>query len=247
MAKAPFTRSSAWLDRVFPTLANQSLSTVPEPRYHMDMSTSANRIRPWRHVWLLALLTTACQEPPQETQTVPQDQSLTMRDQLLLVSAKVALPPEGTMPADLPAAGSAGANLLQQYCVSCHALPHPGTHSATDWPAVVRRMWLRMGKLNEQFTVPEPTSGERVALLQYLIANAFTVNEASLPAGPNREFFTTTCSQCHALPDPRQHSPEDWIAVVRRMTDHMQEMLGESLAPADISRIASYLSQASGA
>lgn len=211
------------------------------------MSTSANRMRPWRHVWLLALVTAACQEPPRETRTLPPDDQLTMSDQLLLLSAKVALPPEGVTPDDLPDPGSTGATLLQQYCVACHALPDPGTHSATDWPVVARRMWLRMGKLNDQVTVPAPTTGERVALLQYLITNAFIVNVASLPAGPNREFFSTTCSQCHALPDPRQHSPEDWIAVVRRMTDHMQQMLGESLAPADIGRIASYLERASGA
>jgi hypothetical protein len=35
--------------------------------------------------------------------------------------------------------------------------------------------------------------------------------------------FAQTCSQCHALPDPRQHSAEQWPGVVARMEQHMRE------------------------
>ena len=46
-------------------------------------------------------------------------------DSLLLFSAKIALPPEGFSPADLPDANSVGAGLVAKYCVQCHALHTP--------------------------------------------------------------------------------------------------------------------------
>jgi hypothetical protein len=35
--------------------------------------------------------------------------------------------------------------------------------------------------------------------------------------------FGQTCSQCHGLPDPRQHSAGQWPVVVARMEQHMRE------------------------
>lgn len=35
--------------------------------------------------------------------------------------------------------------------------------------------------------------------------------------------FGQTCSQCHALPDPQQHSAGQWPSVVARMEQHMRE------------------------
>ena len=66
------------------------------------------------------------------------------RDQLILTTAKIGLPPSGISPTDLPDPGSPGANLIATYCAQCHNLPSPGMHSGTDWPSVVRRMWLRI-------------------------------------------------------------------------------------------------------
>jgi len=40
------------------------------------------------------------------------------------------------------------------------------------------------------------------------------------PAG---RLFAQTCSQCHALPDPRQHSAGQWPSVVARMEVHMRQ------------------------
>ena len=167
------------------------------------------------------------------------------QDALLLASAKVALPPPGVSPDDLPQAGSEGARLLVRYCTACHALPSPQIHSAMDWPLVARRMWLRIDGLAHTRPVAVPASAERMVMLQYLIANALTVSGAALPAGPDRALFAATCARCHELPDPRQHAAEDWVAVVERMMQRMQTMLGDSLTPKDHDKIVQYLQSTS--
>lgn len=187
-----------------------------------------------------------CAETPQQEMPVAESE-ISAKDRLLLASAKVALPPPGVLAGDLPEPHGEGAQFVQRYCATCHALPTPVTHSATDWPGVVRRMWLRMDNLDSAYHVAMPTAAERMVMLDYLIANALKVSGSDLPAGPGREMFSLTCSRCHELPDPRQHSPDDWTAVVRRMSVHLEVMLGESLSHDDVGRIASYLRTISAA
>ncbi len=191
--------------------------------------------------WLAACADTPEAGPPAET---PQAQR-TFTDDLLLASAKVALPPPGVSPQDLPDPNSAGAEYTQEYCVTCHELPSPSTHSLTDWPVVVRRMWLRMDQVSTDFEVPIPTAAERVMLLNYLIDNALQVSEATLPPGPGRDLFTETCSRCHNLPDPKQHGPDDWAAVVLRMMQRMEEMLEETLQQSEFQQLVLYVERAS--
>jgi cytochrome c5 len=145
-------------------------------------------------------------------------------DALLLAAAKVALPPPGILPADLPDPTSPGAGLVSQYCTQCHALPSPAMHSATDWPRVLRRMWLRMDRLPDSFHVATGDEGNRGTVLAYLTANALRVSGAELPPGPGREDFAVTCSRCHALPDIKIHSPQDWPSVFMRMERNMERM-----------------------
>ena len=45
--------------------------------------------------------------------------------------------------------------------------------------------------------------------------------EVNSPAG---ESFRVACGQCHALPDPRRHTAEQWPAVVERMQKNMEWM-----------------------
>jgi cytochrome c5 len=156
-----------------------------------------------------------------------------------------ALPPAGLTPDALPDPASPGAQALLRYCTACHALPSPAIHSATDWPAVVRRMWLRIDRVSGEFGVPVPNTAERAVLLPYLLEHALKVGDAELPAGPGREEFRATCSRCHELPDPRQHSPVDWVAVARRMNQHMEDMLGRTINREDFTRIVRYLETAS--
>lgn len=160
-------------------------------------------------------------EPPREAAVGPQ---LTRSDQLLLAAASIGLPPAGVAPGDLPEPNSRGAQLVVKSCAQCHALPTPTAHSATDWPGVVRRMWLRMEWLPESLAVQVPTAGERYEMLQYLTLNALKVSGSVLPAGRGREAFALICSRCHALPDPRVHSKEDWPTVFARMERNMERM-----------------------
>lgn len=166
-------------------------------------------------------------------------------DQLLLAATRVALPPAGMQAADLPDPDSTGAVLVATYCSACHAIPSPLMHSATDWPSVIRRMWLRTDRIEGHFGVPVPTPSERLVMVEYLIGNALEVRTAGLPDAPGREAFVSTCSRCHELADPSQHSSEDWVSVVRRMTGHMEDMLGEFLDQREFQEIVLYLGVAS--
>jgi hypothetical protein len=148
----------------------------------------------------------------------------TRSDELLLAAAKVALPPPGLAPGDLPDPTSREASLVVKYCTQCHALPTPTAHSATDWPSVARRMWLRMEWLPPSLSVEVPTPAERYSILTYMLANALKVSGSVLPAGKGRDEFSIVCSQCHALPDPRVHSADDWPTVYSRMERNMDRM-----------------------
>jgi len=150
--------------------------------------------------------------------------TLDRNDQLLLAAAKVALPPSGIAPGDLPDPQARGAQLLVSYCGQCHALPAPTAHSATDWPSVARRMWLRMDFLPASLEVQVPTAADRYTILNYLTSNALQISGSVLPAGRGRDEFAIVCSQCHALPDPRVHSAQDWPTVFARMERNMERM-----------------------
>jgi len=182
---------------------------------------------------LAALTVAACRATPPPSQpatgstaTASQAdlQSLSRSDQLLLAAAKVALPPPGLAVGDLPDPTSQGALLEMRYCAQCHSLPAPTAHSATDWPSVARRMWLRMDWLPPSLGVQVPTGAQRFTILTYLLANSLKVSGSVLPAGKGRDTFSAVCSQCHALPDPRVHSPQDWPTVYARMERNMERM-----------------------
>jgi len=185
----------------------------------------------------------ACREarPPAADATVGGSHGLNRQDELLLAAANIALPPPDVKPADLPEPNSKGAQLMGQYCAQCHNLPAPAMHSATDWPGIARRMWLRMEWLPPTLGVKVPTMAERFAMLDYLTANALRVSAANLPPGAGRETFQLVCSRCHALPDPRVHSPADWPAVFSRMQQNMERMKVAPPARSETSDILLYL------
>ena len=166
---------------------------------------------------------------------------LNRQDELLLAAANIALPPPDVKPGDLPEPNSQGAQLVVQYCAQCHNLPAPVMHSATDWPGIARRMWLRMEWLPPTLGVKVPTMAERFAMLDYLNANALRVSAANLPPGQGRETFELVCSRCHALPDPRVHSPADWPTVFSRMQRNMERMKVAPLTGVQTSDILLYL------
>lgn len=183
----------------------------------------------------------ACREVPPPPADSPTLGGLNRADELLLAAANIALPPPDVKPADLPEPNSKGAQLLIQFCAQCHSLPSPAMHSATDWPSIARRMWLRMEWLPPKLGVKVPAMAERFAMLDYLTANALKVGAANLPKGPGRETFELVCSRCHALPDPRVHSPVDWPAVFSRMQQNMERMKLAPLTRSQTSDILLYL------
>lgn len=183
----------------------------------------------------------ACREVPPPDSAGRGGSGLNRTDELLLAAANIALPPPDVKPADLPEPNSKGAQLLGQYCAQCHNLPSPLMHSATDWPSIARRMWLRMEWLPPTLGVKVPAMAERFAMLDYLTANALRVSAANLPPGPGRETFELVCSRCHALPDPRVHSPVDWPAVFSRMQQNMERMKVAPLTRSQTSDILLYL------
>lgn len=195
---------------------------------------------------LLLLLLVGCQRPdlgqtPAAAGEGGLSSSDSKADALLLASAKIALPPPGIEPGDLPNPSSREAGLVVQYCAQCHQLPSPAMHSATDWPRVVRRMWLRMDRLPVSMAVRAPDEGDRGGVLNYLIANGLMVSGSELPAGAGREDFAVVCSRCHALPDLRNHSARDWPAVFQRMERNMERMNVSPPTRDQTSRILLYL------
>ncbi len=143
--------------------------------------------------------------------------------------------PPGIDPALLPELHSEGAHLLQVFCTQCHGLPGPGMHTAEDWPAVVKRMNMRMQMMGRMGMmtgrIEAPSERELDVILDYL------QRHAQRPIGPELQgaletkagrAFQSICSQCHALPDPKQHTAQEWPAVVDRMKGH-ETTLGKSV------------------
>jgi len=145
--------------------------------------------------------------------------------------------PFGIGPDALPEATSDGARLLGYFCTQCHELPGPGMHTAEEWPRVITRMNQRMQVMSNQgmmrimHGIKTPSDAELQVLTTYLQKNARqTIDETQYtdlnsPAGTT---FSVTCSQCHALPDPQQHTADEWPGVVERMTQNM-EIMGKTV------------------
>jgi cytochrome c5 len=169
--------------------------------------------------------------------------ALTVGQQRLLQAAEIALPP-GMAVESLPEPSSPGAKILAQYCTQCHALPSPAMHGPVDWPSVVRRMWVRIDMVAGSLGVQIPSTAERSQLLTYLQAHALRVAE-NLPAGAGRDVFEATCSRCHALADPKVHSPPDWPVVVMRMEKNMEKMKVSGVTHDQAVQIIAYLQKAS--
>ena len=143
--------------------------------------------------------------------------------------------PLGINPASLPQPHSEGAKLMQHYCTQCHGLPGPGLHTAAEWPAVVARLAARERMMSDRdmMGIRAPSAKELATFLAYLQKHAqIPLNKATAkgldtPAG---RAFSATCSQCHALPDPVQHTAANWPAVVLRMQRNMVAM-GKPVPP----------------
>lgn len=134
--------------------------------------------------------------------------------------------PKGLNPDALPQAQSRGATVLTLYCVQCHDLPTPSMHTAQEWEYVVDRMEKEMQKRRGGvlIRVMMPPEKDWRILRTYLAANAQKpIDKNRYPdlTSPAGRAFETTCSQCHAAPDPAQHSPNEWARIVLRMKNNI--------------------------
>jgi hypothetical protein len=139
--------------------------------------------------------------------------------------------PPSIEPHELPEPRSEGARLTARYCVQCHYLPSPQMHSPDKWTTIVVRMvWRMQGKGNMGALMKEmmdnveaPTDQETGVLVAYLKKHGQQEMDFGHPAlnSETGKMFSIACTQCHALPDPRRHTPREWPAVVERMKQHM--------------------------
>lgn len=157
--------------------------------------------------------------------------------------------PPGMQVDQLPQAESQGAALLKTYCNQCHELPGPGRHTADEWPAVFERMVTLMD-VGNRFSgllghIKTPGALQQQQLLDYLQSNSLRAM-ATKPAGVGAAAFTRYCGDCHALPDPAQHSASEWTEVLKRMQRNMQVMQYDAPSADNLVQIQLFLQTAQG-
>ena len=147
------------------------------------------------------------------------------------------VPPPGMTVERLPEPESPGARLMARYCAQCHDLPSPWYKTAREWPTVFDRMLGRMeamrggGMMGRGMmgmgAVDAPSSSEAETILRYLKdypMRAANSKELAFGDPADRGVFQAACSQCHVLPSPALHVPQDWLAIVARMQGNMRLM-----------------------
>jgi cytochrome c5 len=76
-------------------------------------------------------------------------------------------------------------------------------------------------------SIEAPSAKEQEIIISYLKEHSLKSIQASALPSPRSKgaiLFAATCAQCHALPDPRQHSAQEWPQVVARMRKNMAAM-----------------------
>ena len=177
-----------------------------------------------------------------QQRTAPRAEQSPMRQMMRSMMSGVVRP--GVEPQDLAEPKSEGAKLVAQYCAQCHNLPSPGMHSAQEWPAIAERMFRREEMMGGMMDVEAPTSQQQQTIVAYLEKHALkSVNPRAIPARktPGALLFASSCSRCHALPDPRLYTAAEWPAIVAKMQGYMKSMGKPVLSDQDKQEIIHYL------
>ncbi len=89
-----------------------------------------------------------------------------------------------------------------------------------------------------------PSSEQQKMIPAYLEAHAFrSISPGALgsPNSPGTAAFRTSCSECHALPNPKPHNWDDWPAVERKMQFFAKQMGKKEITEQEARTIESYL------
>ena len=161
--------------------------------------------------------------------------------------------PPGIAPEKLPEPNSLGAKLLQKYCIQCHDIFSPRMHSAEKWSSILQRVsWhmqmmsrgKKMGRI-KQIEAPSPQEGtELLTYLKRYSLHAADQSKLEHLDTPSGIAFLQTCAQCHALPDPKQHTAQEWPGVTTRMNQNMQLMHKPLIQPKEEALIVQFLQHA---
>lgn len=171
--------------------------------------------------------------------------------------------PSGIEASQLPEPRSDGARLVGRYCSQCHGIPSPASQSAADWPATFRRMLMHMERsrhmsgmammmrrgmgMNRRMPMADaqiPSDDEQRLMLAYLEAHSLRPIAPDSVSGTRAlggSLFARTCNRCHALPDPMQHSPSEWPAVVSRMRANMSRFRVDTISDETAREITAWL------
>ncbi len=154
------------------------------------------------------------------------------------------LPPDIKLE-DLPEPNSRGARLFVRYCTQCYYLPSPMLHTADEWPAVANRMFARMSMMGRGMMGIESLSlEEQKTIVTYLKKYSMkSIAPGTLPSPESKGavFFSSVCSQCHSIPDPKLHTADEWPIIVERMSGHMQSRGKIAITAQEKKEIVSYL------
>ncbi len=75
--------------------------------------------------------------------------------------------------------------------------------------------------------IKAPSAMEQEIIVAYLKEHSLKSIQPSAVPSPRSKgaiLFSATCARCHALPDPRQHTAQQWPQVVARMRKNMAAM-----------------------
>ncbi len=92
--------------------------------------------------------------------------------------------------------------------------------------------------------IEAPSPQEGTELLTYLRQHSLhTADQSKLKHldTPSGIAFLQTCPQCHALPDPQQHTTQEWPGVTIRMKQNMQFMHKPLIQPKEEALIVQFL------
>ena len=158
--------------------------------------------------------------------------------------------PPGIAPENLPEPNSSGAKLLNKYCIQCHNTISPRMHSAEKWTSIFQRVSWHMQKceigerMSRTEVIKAPSQQEGTELLSYLKrhslhpADQTKLGHLDTPSGMA---FLNACTQCHALPDPQQHTTQEWPGVTTRMKQNMLFMHKPLIQPKEEALIVQFL------